>query len=239
MSLFCHTESCTERELTHLSQAPVWDPLFRGEAGSQCPKLRPWKTIWAVPQGQRSVWGCGSGSPHGGLLGHRDTGRWNPAAPAQCSELQTAATPSPVLVTPWGQLQCDICDRTPPSVSLGGWRNAVRRCGNQRGPRGLGSHPTLAPSASFLWHLVCKQICASHIGKLAKIISAHSAAGLGLCLFLQFQTIQGRQNLQTQHSPSQTTKQEHRDKNAPGAPLAKSNAWVLESWRLKILGFLC
>lgn len=133
------------------------------------------------------------------LLGHRDTSTWNPAAHSCTSSVLRAANCSSSISCA-GHLLCwwhpgdscnasqtDICHRTCPSVSLGGWRNADQKVWQSERSTALGSHPTLAPSASFLWHLVCKFV----LCKLAKIIFACNTAEFGLSYYCSFKRVRG------------------------------------------------
>lgn len=201
MSLFCHTESCRKRELTHLSQTPVWDLLFRGEACFQCPKYRPWKTIWELPQAPRSGWGCGSGPHHEGASSPC-WGTGTRAHEMQRSELQTAATSSRVLVTssagtPRGQLQCiPNWHLAQNSLTLPAWdieEIAGQKVWQSEGSAWSGFSPN--PGSFCLISVASRlQICASQIHKSVKIIFPHNTAKL-LRLFVQFRTTQGRQDL--------------------------------------------
>lgn len=175
MSLFCQTESCRKRELTHLSQTPVWDLLFRGEACFQCPKYRPWKTIFTKnyykPQGQ----GGAVGQAHPmkvppALVGAQGHGHMKCSAQSCKLQLLHLVCWSPPLL---GHLegscnasQTGIWHKTASLCQPGTLKKLqVKRCGNQRDLHGLGSHPTLALSASFLWHLVCRFVLRKSINR--------------------------------------------------------------------------
>lgn len=96
------------------------------------------------------MWGCGSGSPHKGASSPCwDTGtqaheiQLHTAAQALCSELQTAAPPSRVLVTSsaGGTLGTAAMHPKLTSVTehapLSAWEGEemqIKRCGNQRDP---------------------------------------------------------------------------------------------------------
>lgn len=136
-----------------------------------------------------------------GAQGHRHTKHsctQLPKLSAQSCKVHLVCCSAPLLLTPRGQLQC-IPDWHPAQnrPTLSAWEGEemqVKRSGNQRDPHGLGSYPALAPSASFPWHLVCKFVLHTFIN-WRKSFFSHSTAELGLCLFLQFQTTQGRQDL--------------------------------------------